>query len=118
MRRLFVRKAEFTELDYFPTSVGQPLIIHFYTYTYTTLLLLYSVRTIQVIHAHASTTVLDSCLNVECTVCGCMSPITITITILLLLRLYCNLRINLYYCMYKTFHVNVKKVFLMHVYVY
>ena len=56
-------QSEFTELACFPTSVGQPLIIHFYSST--PILVLYSVRTLQVIHVCASTTVLTSFHHAE-----------------------------------------------------
>ena len=70
-------KPEFTELSCFPTSVSQPLIIHFYTPTL--LLLLLSVRTLQVIHVCSSTTVLCSSHNAECIMCRFMSSITWTV---------------------------------------
>ena len=70
-------KPEFTELACFLTSVSQPLIIHFYTSTL--LLLLLSVRTLQVIHVCASTTVLCSYHNAECIMCRFISSITWTV---------------------------------------
>ena len=70
-------KPEFTELTCCPTSVSQPLIIHFYTSTL--LLLLLSVRTLQVIHVCASTTVLCSYHNAECIMCRFISSITWTV---------------------------------------
>ena len=78
--RFFVlrsHQAEFTELICFPTMVDQPLIIHFYSSTL--LLVPYSVRTLQIIHVCASTTVLTSCHNAEYFMCRFMSSITWTV---------------------------------------
>ena len=74
---LHSHQAEFTELSCFPTSVGQPLFIHFYSSTL--LLVPYSVRTLQIIHVCASTTVLTSCHNAEYVMCRFMSSITWTV---------------------------------------
>ena len=54
---------------------SQLLSVSHSSYT-PTLLLFYCTRTIPVIHVHASTTVLDSHHNAECTVCCCMSHVT------------------------------------------
>ena len=78
--RFFVlrsHQAEFTELICFPTMVDQPLIIHFYSSTL--LLVPYSVRTLQIIHVCASTTVLTSCHNADYIMCRFMSSITWTV---------------------------------------